>query len=107
MLGLFVKVRIKPEKREQFLKAIEEDALGSERDEPGCQRFNVLQDKEDENLYYFYEVYKDDEAFAAHQTMPHYAVWRQAAAECLDGPTERTTFNVVFPRPEDSYWPKG
>jgi hypothetical protein len=39
--------------------------------------------------------------------MPHYAVWRQAAAECLDGTTERTTFNVVFPRPAGSYWAKG
>ena len=36
MLALWVKVRVKPEGRERFLKAIEVDALGSERDEPGC-----------------------------------------------------------------------
>ena len=42
MLALWVKVRVKPEERERFLKAIEVDAIGSERDEPGCLRFNVL-----------------------------------------------------------------
>ena len=57
MFGIWVKVRIKPELRQRFLHAIEIDALGSERDEPGCLRFNVLQDEQDENVYYFYEVY--------------------------------------------------
>src|SRR5438034_1093404 len=44
MLAIWVKVRIKPGERQRFLKAIEVDALGSERDEPGCLRFNVLKD---------------------------------------------------------------
>ena len=104
MLGLWVSVKIKPDKREQFLAAIEDDAICSERDEPGCARFNVLQDQTDENTYYFYEVYKDEDAFAAHQAAPHYARWRAAAAECLDGPTQRTNVSIVFPRPEGSYW---
>ena len=37
------------EDRKRFLEAIEVDALGSEREEPGCLRFNVLQDAGDEN----------------------------------------------------------
>ena len=49
MLAMWVKVRVKPDARERFLKAIEVDALGSERDEPGCMRFNVLQDAHDQN----------------------------------------------------------
>jgi hypothetical protein len=32
--------------------AIEVDALGSEKDVPGCFRFNVLQDEQDENVYF-------------------------------------------------------
>jgi autoinducer 2-degrading protein len=51
MLALWVKVRVKPEGRERFLKAIEVDAVGSERDEAGCMRFNVLQDDQDHNVY--------------------------------------------------------
>jgi autoinducer 2-degrading protein len=54
MIAMWVKVRVKPEGRERFLKAIEVDADGSERDEPGCMRFNVLHDREDPNVYYFY-----------------------------------------------------
>src|SRR5512147_2270521 len=87
MIAIWVKVRIKPEMREKFLKAIEADALGSERDEPGCLRFNVLQDEKDGNVYYFYEVYKDQAALEAHRNTPHYAIWR-GVADVLDGPTE-------------------
>ena len=67
MLAIWVKVRIKPEKRQRFLDAIEVDALGSEKDERGCFRFNVLQDEQDENVYYFYEVYTGEEALEAHR----------------------------------------
>ena len=104
MLALGVKVRIKPGERQRFLKAIEVDALGSERDEAGCLRFNVLQDAKDENIYYFYEVYKDEAAVEAHRTMPHYAVWR-GVADVLDGPTEPTRCTTVFPA-DRGYWGK-
>ena len=105
MLAIFVKVRIKPDKRDKFLKAIEHDQIHSEGDEPGCLRFNVLQDQKDQNVYYFYEVYKDQAAIEAHRAAPHYAVWREAAAECLDGPTERVEASTVFPS-DRKYWGK-
>jgi autoinducer 2-degrading protein len=104
MLAILVKVRVKPEMREKFLNAIEHDALGSEREEPGCLRFNVLRDEKDENVYYFYEVYKDQAALEAHRAAPHYAVWR-AAADTLDGPTEATRCTTVFPA-DRAYWGK-
>ena len=62
MLAMWVKVRVKSEERVRFLKAIEADALGSERDEPGCLRFNVLRDQQDPNVYYFFEVYRNEAA---------------------------------------------
>src|SRR3954470_21381788 len=96
MLAMIVKLRVKPDLRQRFLDAIEVDALGSERDEPGCARFDVLQDANDENLYYFYEVYEDQAALDTHRTMPHFAVWR-AAADALDGPIEITQTKSVFP----------
>lgn len=104
MLAMWVKVRIKPEMRQRFLDAIEVDALGSERDEPGCYRFNVLQDAHDPNVYYFYEVYADEAALEAHRKAPHYATWR-AAADTLDGPTEPTRCRTVFPAAA-GYWTK-
>jgi autoinducer 2-degrading protein len=105
MLAIWVKARVKPELRQRFLAAIEVDALRSERDEPGCFRFNVLQDAEDENVYYFYEVYENAAALEAHRATPHYAVWR-AAADTLDGPTEAIRCRPVFPAARD-YWRAG
>jgi autoinducer 2-degrading protein len=105
MLCNIIKVRIKPEKRQRFLDAIEEDALSSERNEPGCLRFNVLQDTEDENIYYFYEVYKDEAAVEAHRAAPHYAVWSAAREEAVEGAIEATHTRSVFPA-DRAYWGK-
>ena len=102
MIGLWVKVKVKPDQKERFLKAIEIDALGSERDEAGCLCFNVLQDSQDPNTYYFMEVYRDEAALEAHRAAPHYAVWR-AAADTLDGPAQATRCTTVFPAATD-YW---
>jgi len=104
MIALWVKVKVKPEGRQRFLEAIEVDALGSEGDEAGCMRFNVLQDGQDENTYYFYEVYRDEAALEAHRAAPHYAIWR-AAADTLDGPVQAIRCKTVFPAGDD-YWAK-
>ena len=102
MLANLVKVRVKPDQRERFLKAIEHDALHSEQDEPGCLRFNVIQQIEDPDVYLFYEVYKDQAALDAHRAAPHYAVWR-AAIDTLEGPIEITRCETVFPA-DRGYW---
>ena len=47
MYGVFVSIKVKPDRRERFLEAIKNDALCSVRDEPGCVRFNVFQDAAD------------------------------------------------------------
>jgi autoinducer 2-degrading protein len=94
MLAVWVKVRVKPEERECFLKAIEIDALGATRDEPGGLRFNVLRDAQDPNVYSFLEVYRNKAALEAHRAAPHYAVWR---ADTLDGPAAATRCDSVIP----------
>jgi (4S)-4-hydroxy-5-phosphonooxypentane-2,3-dione isomerase len=104
MFAIWVKARIKPGQRQRFLRAIEVDALGSERDEPGCFRFNVLQDERDENVYYFYEVYADEAALESHRQTPHFEVWR-GVADTLDGPTEAIRCRPVFPA-APPYWAK-
>lgn len=102
MLAIWVTVRVKPERRQRFLEAIEVDALASERDEPGCLRFNVLQDEQDGDVYHFYEVYRDQAALEAHRATPHYAVWR-AAADALDGPATVVRCRPLYPS-APAYW---
>ena len=98
MLALLVSVKVKPEMRTKFLEAIEDDAVCSARDEPGCLRFDVLQDQADPNHFFFYEVYRDDQALEAHRAAPHYARWRQVATDVLAEPTQATRCATVFPR---------
>ena len=90
MVSLLVSVKIQPALRERFLKAIEDDARCSVRDEPGCLRFDVLADDADPGHFFFYEVYRDEQALEAHRASPHYARWRDASAELLAEPTQRT-----------------
>jgi len=98
VFALWVSVKVKPEMRERFLEVIEDDSICSVRDEPGCVRFDVLQDQSDPDRYYFYEVYDDADAFEAHTKTPHLARWREAAAVCLVEPTAATRTTTVFPR---------
>ena len=104
MLAIWVKVKIKPSMRAAFLQAIEADALASERDEPGCLRFNVLQDERDENVYYFYEVYRDQAALDAHQRTRHYARWRDVA-DVLEGPRGAAYTAAAMRRLGGTRWP--
>lgn len=103
MFALVVSVRVKPERREEFLRAIEEDARGSREDEPNCLRFDVLQDNADPNHYFFYEVYRNEEALKEHTAAPHYQGWRAAVeAGVLEAPGEVTRCHTVFP--PDEQW---
>lgn len=103
MFAIWVSVRVKPERKDDFLKAIEEDARGSREDEPGCLRFDVLQDAADPDHYYFYEVYRDEAALEAHRAAPHYQVWAAAVQSgVLEGQTQATRTFSVFPT--DDQW---
>jgi autoinducer 2-degrading protein len=106
MYALVVSIRLKPAGRERFLAAIEDDALCSERDEPGCLRFNVLQDESDPNRIYLYEVYRDQAALDAHRKTPHYARFAAIAAETVEGKNEVRFARPLFPR-EAAYWERG
>ena len=98
MLAMVVAIRIKPEMREQFLAAALDDSTCSVRDEPGCLRFDVLQDNSDPNRFFFYEVYRDEKAVEAHRAAPHYARWRAVAAEVLAEPTNASRCTILFPK---------
>ena len=99
MIALFVSLKVKPDQRDRFLSAAEDDSICSVRDEGGgCLRFDVYQDQQDQNRFFFHEVYRDQAALDAHTTMPHYARWRDASREVLAEPANRQVVNVLFPR---------
>ncbi|MEU0674570.1 putative quinol monooxygenase [Streptomyces sp. NPDC006172] len=80
MIALTVSLQVVPGCREDFLKAIEENAERSFTDEPGCRYFDVVCDSTDDHHFVFHEIYDDEAAVEAHRAAPHFKAWREAAA---------------------------
>jgi autoinducer 2-degrading protein len=97
MKALIVSVHMKPEYRDQILKGAFEDARGAQNDEPGCFRFDVVQDDADPNRIYFYEVYRDDAAFQAHLKAPHFPAWGNLPKEWFASPTTVVRGQTISP----------
>lgn len=75
-ISIIVSVEIKPDRIEDFKKALAYNSENS-RLEEGCHRFDVLQDQENPHKFTFYEVYKDSAAIDAHKQTKHYDAWNQ------------------------------
>ena len=87
MYVIVAPIQIKEGYKERFVEAMLDDARGSVRDEPGCLRFDVVQDGGDSNRIWLYEVYVDEAAFEAHLKTPHFIKWRDTVKDWLaDGP---------------------
>ena len=104
MFALFVTAKIKPGHRAEFIEATMGDAVGSNNDEPGCLRFDVLQDNEDPNKLHLYEVYQDEAAVEAHRNAPHFVKWRE---ECKDWFATENIRKLATPvYPSEDKWVK-
>lgn len=102
MIVLHVTVQVKPERRGEFLDAVRHDAEHSEKDEPGCLRFDVIQDRDDPCRFYYYEVYQDEAALAAHRESPHFKHYAEATKDWLAAPPERRFGKNLIPA--DGAW---
>ncbi len=81
MYVMFVTGRVKPERLEEFLVEMRGDCEGAVRDEPGCLRFDVVQDRADPTRLCLYEIYRDRAAFDEHLKAPHFIKWRDAVKD--------------------------
>ena len=85
MLATLVFVDVLPECREEFEKITAYNHENS-RKEPGNVRFDVLRDRRDPTQFILYEVYRDEEAAAAHKETEHYKKWRDTVAPMMHTP---------------------
>lgn len=104
MIALLVTIRMQPEHRDEFIAAMLDDASGSVSNEPGCLRFDVLQDKSDPNVLHLYEVYRDQAALEAHRQAPHYLKWRETVKDWHAAEPVRIECTTIYP--PDSEWSK-
>lgn len=91
-----VTVFVKPGQEDSFIRAIEKNHRGS-LGEPGCLRFDVLRAEDDPSRFFLYEVYRDKDAFAAHQKTEHYLTWRQEVADWMAQPRQGVKHVSLFP----------
>lgn len=96
MFVVHVYIQVKPECVEAFIEATQENARNSLQ-EPGIARFDVLQDRDDPAHVVLVEVYKTDDASAAHKETAHYATWRDTVAEMMAVPRSSTKFETLCP----------
>ncbi len=91
-----VHVHVKPEHLEAFIQATRRNHEASIR-EPGCVRFDVLQDAQDPARFVLYEAYRSTEDAAAHKRTPHYLQWREAVSEWMAEPRRGDPYTGLFP----------
>jgi (4S)-4-hydroxy-5-phosphonooxypentane-2,3-dione isomerase len=101
MLIVHIQIHVKPQVVGAFLEASKENARNSVQ-EPGIARFDIVQNTADPTRFVFVEVYRTEEATAAHRSTAHYAKWRDAVADMMAEPRTRVEFRNVFP--EDEGW---
>ena len=72
--------RLKPGNQAAFRRLVDENAIASVRDEPGCRRFDVLEPPGESDRVLLYEIYDDRAAFDAHLKTAHFATFNAASA---------------------------
>lgn len=76
---IIVDFRLKPGSRSAFRRLVDDNAIASVRDEPGCRRFDVLEPPAESDRVVLYEIYDDRAAFDAHLKTPHFAIFNTAS----------------------------
>lgn len=96
MLIVIVDVVVKSGSREDFIAITEENARES-RKEPGIARFDVLADQANPDHFQLIEVYRTEDAPAAHKQTAHYHRWRELAEPMMQKPRSSQRFSNVSP----------
>lgn len=96
-----VHIHVKPEFIEEFIVETLENARRSVQ-EPGIARFDVIQLVDDPTRFVLVEVYRSEEAPAAHKQTAHYLRWRDKVADMMAEPRSGIKYHNLFP--EDPEW---
>jgi autoinducer 2-degrading protein len=83
MFIVLVKVQVKPELLGEFKAAILENAALSVQRDPGCVRFDVLQQEDDATRWFFYEVYAEEQAWVQHRGAPHFLAFKEVGDRAI------------------------
>ena len=98
MYSIFVAINVKPEHRDSFIEVSTLEAQGAIRGEPGLFQFQMLVDEANLNRFYWYEVFKDEQAANDHWETEVFNNWWNTVEEMIDGEIETLcTMRSIFP----------
>jgi len=83
MFIVLVKVQVKPELLDEFKDAILRNASLSVQRDPGCVRFDVLQQEDDSTRWFFYEVYEKEQAWVDHRASAHFLAFKEVGDRAI------------------------
>ena len=63
--------------------------------EPGCLRFEVLQEADDPTRFVLVEAYDSEDDLSSHKTTDHYKGWAEVANRVQVEPRSKKVFTVV------------
>lgn len=94
MLIVHVFIHVAPDHVDDFVAATEKNAAAS-RLEPGVARFDLSREEGTTDRFLLVEVYRTDDAPAAHKATAHYAAWRDAVEPWMASPRKSTKYRSV------------
>jgi len=95
-LAVFIYVHVLPDAVEAFRAASLVNAAASIQ-EPGCVRFDVVQEAGDPTRFVLIEIYRGQEGAAAHKQTAHYQTWRDAVAPMMAEPRTSKSYATITP----------
>lgn len=81
MISLLIIVEVNPERVEEFVKFITEEAADCLANEPGCRQFTISRTFEKPNVFTLAEFYDDMAALEAHRATPHFLLFQERVKE--------------------------
>jgi len=101
MLIVQVHVHVKKDMIEQFIEATRMNASKSIY-EPGIMRFDIIQEKDDQERFILVEAYRDSDAPAKHKETQHYKEWRETVEPMMAESRKSIKYVNIFP--DDNGW---
>lgn len=101
MLAILGIVKVKAEHLDQFVDEVRRHAERS-IGEPGCLRFDVLQDTEDPQTICLYEVFRSEADLETHRSHGYYTRWMEMSRGWRDGSQySRRVLRHIHPPDDD------
>ncbi len=100
---LMMRLQLKKDKVNDFLREMILGAEGSVSLEPECRRFDIIQDEEDESNIALCAVYNNQDAIDDHLTRSHFIEWKNRTKDWIHKGPEVYNCKPVFPQ-NDAKW---